>query len=317
MFRYLWPALAGGALLGVALPATAVAPQRTFVASYGNDASACSLTAPCRGFQAAINAVAAGGEVVALDSGGYGTMAIHKSVSVIVPPGIHAGLSPITGIPLPGFPGQSTVVLIDIGNADVVTLRGLNITHQGSVTGGIDWISANAGVVHVENTVVNGFANEGLLMGTLGGGSLYVKDSQFRNNGYGIYVRRQNASTGMSRVNVDNVRIDHANAGFVHEGFVETNLRNVAISGSGTGIYALASNSVSGLYVDHCTIGDSDTGIHLDGTSATGEVAFWITNSTVLSNGQSMVRTGPNSYVYSYGNNGARGLSVDLYVTPN
>ena len=49
--------------------ATATA-QRTFVASYGNDASPCSLTMPCRGFAAAVAQAIPGGEVIVLDSAG-------------------------------------------------------------------------------------------------------------------------------------------------------------------------------------------------------------------------------------------------------
>ena len=184
----------------------AVSPQRTFVASTGNDANPCTLAAPCRGFQAAIDAVAAGGEVVVVDSAGYGAMEIHKSVSVIVPQGVHAGLSPSVGIPLAGFPGQSTVVLIDIQSTDTVVLRGLNVNHQGTVTGGIDWLTANGGVLHVEDTIVNGFPDEGLFTNSPGG-SLYVRDSIFRNNGYGIYVR---SNLGLPNyLDVDRVRIDN------------------------------------------------------------------------------------------------------------
>jgi hypothetical protein len=161
--------------LFVAVEASAAPPQRTFVASYGNGQ-------PCRGFQAAINAVAAGGEAVALDSTGYGAMQINKSVSVIVPPGVHAGLSPGTGIPLPGFPGQSGVILIEIQDTDVVVLRGLNINHQGTVTGGIEWISTNGGTLHIENVVVNGFPKEGIYV-QAPNGRLIIHDSIIRNSG--------------------------------------------------------------------------------------------------------------------------------------
>ena len=51
------------------------APQRTFVsAQHGDDANTaynCSVTLPCRNFNAAVGVVNAGGEVVALDSGGF------------------------------------------------------------------------------------------------------------------------------------------------------------------------------------------------------------------------------------------------------
>ena len=49
------------------------------------------------------------------------------------------------------------VVLIHIQDTDVVVLRGLNLSHQGTVTGGIEWISAHGGSVHLDDVVVNGF----------------------------------------------------------------------------------------------------------------------------------------------------------------
>ncbi|MBV9126632.1 MAG: hypothetical protein JO117_00960, partial [Verrucomicrobia bacterium] len=71
--------------------ATAAHAQSTkiFVASYGNDASDGSRGSPKRNFQAAHDAVAAGGEIVVLDTAGYGALSITKSVAVTVPPGVN------------------------------------------------------------------------------------------------------------------------------------------------------------------------------------------------------------------------------------
>ena len=82
-------------LLCVVVPAQSA--QRAFVSTTGNDANPCSLVAPCRSFQAAINTVTAGGEVIAVDSGGYGSFTVDKSVTVSAAPGVHAGIS--VGLP--------------------------------------------------------------------------------------------------------------------------------------------------------------------------------------------------------------------------
>jgi hypothetical protein len=219
--------------LFVAVEASAALPQRTFVASYGSDINPCSLAAPCRGFQAAIDAVAAGGEVVAIDTAGYGTMEIHKSVSVIVPSGVHAGLSPSTGIPLPGYPGQFGVVLIDIQDTDVVVLRGLNINHQGTVTGGIEWISATGGTLHIDNAVVNGFPKEGIYV-EAPNGRLIIHDSIIRNSGVGLYVALALARRG--------VVADHLH-----------------IERSGDGIRLLDGNSAA---ISNCTLSANGTAVH-------------------------------------------------------
>jgi hypothetical protein len=71
--------------------------QRTFVASYGLDTNPCSLVAPCRSFGEAIKHTSSGGEVIVLDTAGYGSVVITKPVSIIAPPGIYAGLSVAAG----------------------------------------------------------------------------------------------------------------------------------------------------------------------------------------------------------------------------
>src|SRR5438105_4523977 len=105
-----------------------LAIPRAFVASYGNDADPCTREKPCRSFAAAI--AVSTGEVVAIDSAGYGIFTVSKSVAIVAPPGVHAGISV--------FPG-ATGVTID-GSGIAVTLRNLYISSQG----GVDGISAIA-----------------------------------------------------------------------------------------------------------------------------------------------------------------------------
>src|SRR3954468_24610775 len=62
---------------------------RAFVASYGNDANNGSRSAPKKTFQSAHDVVSDGGQIVVLDSAGYGSLTITKSLSVIVPPGVN------------------------------------------------------------------------------------------------------------------------------------------------------------------------------------------------------------------------------------
>ena len=62
-------------------PAQAQAP-RTFVSAAGSDSNPCSFAAPCRHFQAAVNATSAGGEVDALDPAGYGPITISQAITI-------------------------------------------------------------------------------------------------------------------------------------------------------------------------------------------------------------------------------------------
>src|SRR3569832_865856 len=55
---------------------------RTWVSGVGNDADPCSRTAPCKTFAGAISKTAAGGEIDALDPGGFGAVTITKAITV-------------------------------------------------------------------------------------------------------------------------------------------------------------------------------------------------------------------------------------------
>jgi hypothetical protein len=109
-------------LAATAATAQVATAQRTFVASTGNDANPCSLTLPCRSFAAATLQTITGGEVIALDSAGYGTVTIMRAVSIVAPPGVYAGIS---------VPAGQTGVLVNLPLTKV-TLRGLTINAIGT-----------------------------------------------------------------------------------------------------------------------------------------------------------------------------------------
>ena len=106
------------------------APQRTFVsAHHGNDANTannCSITQPCRNFNAAIGVVNAGGEVVALDSGGYGATTISKAVTLTGPTGVYVAITALTA--------GSSAITVSAASTDTVVLRGLTLTGLGGQT---------------------------------------------------------------------------------------------------------------------------------------------------------------------------------------
>ena len=72
------------ASLVAVLPAVSAQAQapRTFVSAAGSDSNPCSFAAPCRHFQAAVNATSAGGEVDALDPAGYGPIIISQAITI-------------------------------------------------------------------------------------------------------------------------------------------------------------------------------------------------------------------------------------------
>src|SRR5215208_6288772 len=105
---------------------TAFAAQRTFVsAASGSDSNPCSRPSPCRNFAAALPLTDLNGEVVALDSGGYGPMTITQAVSIIAPGGTEAGITAFT----------NAAVIVNAGDFGHVAFRNLVISSQGAAAG--------------------------------------------------------------------------------------------------------------------------------------------------------------------------------------
>ena len=119
---------------------------RTFVSSAGMDTNPCSRSAPCRSFGAAIAQTAAGGEVIVLDSAGYGAATIGSSISLIAPRGVYAGVS------VPGGAG----ITISAAATDVVTLRGLTLNGTG---GGDGIYLASGGVLYLQQLTIQNFSD--------------------------------------------------------------------------------------------------------------------------------------------------------------
>jgi hypothetical protein len=175
-----------------AVTVAATTAQRTFVASTGNDANPCSIAAPCRGFARAITQTSVGGEVIVLDSAGYGPVTVTKSASIIAPAGIYAGISVFTG----------DGVTVNAPSA-IVVLRGLSINGQGG-NNGISLLAAAR--LRVENCVVSGMHVAGISHTAAASDvELIVLDTVVRDNlGSGVYLF---ADLGL--LVLDHVRSEH------------------------------------------------------------------------------------------------------------
>src|SRR3954464_3971324 len=76
--------LTAAALLAAAVLPSAASAQatRTWVSGVGDDVNPCSRTAPCKTLAGTISQTAAGGEINALDPGGYGAVTITKAITI-------------------------------------------------------------------------------------------------------------------------------------------------------------------------------------------------------------------------------------------
>jgi len=241
--------------------------QRTFVASTGADANTtfnCSLVKPCRGFAAAISVTNAKGEVLVLDSAGYGAIpSITQEVSINAPTGIYGGISVFSG----------DGITINAGSATVV-LRGLVINGQG---GGNGITITNALTVHIENCVIANMSGIGI---SHLNGTLEVKDTIVRNNAnIGIYI------VGPARANLDHVRLEVNDTGLAAEiGAVVVMQDSVVTRSDNVGLVV---NNAGGGCCSHVTIARSmitmnNYGILVDGSG--GESVGMVSDCTISGN---------------------------------
>jgi hypothetical protein len=246
----------------LSMPAAAQA-VRTWVSTSGSDTNPCTRTAPCRNFSAAITAVSAGGEVVVLDSGGYGAVTINKAVTLISPAGIHAAIAPTAG----------AAMTVNGGAGDVIVLRGLYLNSQGATTG----ISFTAGAgLHLENIVINGFS-DGLLFN--GVGDLFVKDSLVRNQGdTGIELQ---GSAGFAFAALDRVRLERNGTALAANEDSRVNIRDSVAARNFIGLAAAGtSGATAELNIENCMVSNNvDRGV-----SAEGFAKVLVANSMVSSN---------------------------------
>jgi hypothetical protein len=163
------------ALLSLLAAMPAISAPRTFVSGVGDDANPCTRTQACRSFARAMTETDDGGEVVALDSAGFGPLTITKSVALIAPIGVHAAITASSGsaitvnVPEPG----ARVVLRNLYINSIGAVNGINVSDAASL--------------YVEHCTVNGFV-AGLMVQPVHDGKVVVTDSTFRENEIGLYV---------------------------------------------------------------------------------------------------------------------------------
>ena len=271
---------------------------RTFVSSAGSDANDCSRPSPCRNFQRGHDAVTAGGEVVALDSAGYGAVTITKSVT-ITGEGVHAAATSPSG--------GGNVVTVN-GAGITVTLRHIQVqSHPASVSGSGIFAQSFA-VLHIESCTVRA-SSAGLQFfpNSADGKSarkLFIKDSIFRNNG-GSGISLANAvDTGSLTATIERTRIENNAFGGGEFRFAKVTLRDCLASGNAiTGILAQEGSEVN---VESCA--STYNGQH--GIAAFDGGLIRVSHSTATNNTQFGFRNDGASTFESRENSTVRGNAL-------
>ena len=296
--------IAAALALAVTLPAApAQAAARTFVSAAGNDSNPCTITLPCRNLQAAYNAVAANGQVEALDPGNYGSLTITGPVSIQG----HgwAGMSTNTG---------AAITVNAAGAFDKVFISGVVLDGLGIV--GTNGIRFNTGgILNVRDCVIRNFTNDGIDFEPSSSSSLLVSNTVISDNGnQGILISDAGSGTTtgvLNHVEMENNRIDglivqsDQTVNITVSDSVSTNNGNVGILNNPIGTMP------SNILVRNSTIANNG-GSGLQATNAGANLR--ITRSSITGNGSGWVGSGGGA-VLSYGDNNIDG-NLDVNTEP-
>jgi len=182
--------------IGAALPARALA-NRVFVsARSGNNLNACdNINTPCQTFAGAVTQLFPDGEVIVLDSGGYGAVTITQGVTIEAPAGVTAFIHPASG----------HAITVTAAFTDKVTLRGLTL--NGGTSSGI--LVVSVGTLNVENCVITGFSLVGIQM--ISAGRLNVKGTDIKACLFGVHISN---GTGVVEASINHCHLDGNSTGF-------------------------------------------------------------------------------------------------------
>ncbi len=259
--------------------------SRTWVSGVGDDVNPCSRTAPCKTFAGAISKTAAGGEINTLDSGGFGTVTITKSITIINEGSIGGVLAASTN----GF-------IINAPGIHVV-LRGLDVNGFGTGINGIRFLQGAS--LTVENCRIYGFTGRGIEATNAAASLMFVKDTTVSGTaGGGIFI------TGPVDTVLDNVRLERTGGPGLRVDNGEVTVRNSVVAGhASNGIVAAALGVIN---ADNTVISGNSTA----GVRAGSGGLVRLGNSTVIGNTSGLISVGSGAIV-SLGNNAVTGNGVD------
>ena len=283
------------AVLGFCLLVTPAQAQltRTFVsAANGNDANNCDRPTPCRTLQAAHDKTADQGEVSVLVPGGYGTLTITKSISIINDGVGEAGIS---------VPANGIGVTVNAPADSYVSLHGLTILGAGVGGTGVSF-TGGAGLT-ITNCVIRNHTKRAVMVRTPGPVSLSLSRTVIADNpNDGIYVLTQ--ASGSVRASFKHVEIYNTGAAGLYlnstgGGAITAALEDSVVANSrlyGVAVQAL-NDQPSTLTVVRSAVINNALGI-----VATGGSSVWLGQSTITGNTVSWQGAGSPG-VQSFGDN--------------
>jgi len=284
--------LTGACLLAV--PALLAQNNRSAVSLSGADINPCTPASPCRSFVAAIAVTNPGGEIIALDSGGYGPFAVTIPVTISGAPGVHAAIA------APAAPAMT----INAGSSDKVTIRNIVMIGAGA-NYGINIV--NAGTVEVFGCLVRGFNAFGIFVNTSAAMVVQIDNVWIADNtSAGIFIEGDFAGVNSVRTTVSNSSLYNNGDGIRSDYGTKTVITNCTIADDSNSGVTVNSNISTGLSADAtiegCTISNNNMGTFV-GASGTNNTAKMTLSNNLLSFNATAVTVSVNGVANSFADN--------------
>ena len=298
---------------GLAIAPAHAQATRTWVSGVGDDANPCSRTAPCKTWPGAISKTAAGGEIDALDPGGFGAVTITKSIT------LDGGGGQVASILVTGTNG----INVSAGASDVIILRNLRINgivQTGSP--GLVGVQVNtAGRVVVEKCDIFGFGTAAMLVATSATSSptINFQETTINGNASGISVK---PTGGTVKIAIDFTHVDNnVNGGMRVDGTaggaVNATISDSTISlNGGAGLNVLSGTANVAVDVQRAVIANNGSN-GVSSSNTNGGTSTVTVGDSMLSNNSNAWNIAGSATLASYKNNQVTGPTTSTPSVAN
>ena len=279
------------AILVCAAVSASAANNRSAVSVAGLDTNACTPVSPCRSFVAAIAVTNPGGEIIALDSAGYGPFTITIPVTVGGAPGVHAAITTSSG----------AGIAVAAGSTDRVSIRNLVLIGAGGTYGIYDTAAA---ALDVRHCLIRGY-QFGIEVESNGALDLTIDDTTLLDDAAGIGLYGDYNGVNAVHATITNSLIQGGSQGLAAYYSTKVLVAHCTIAGNVTGASAVANTGGPPLVAD-LTIEDSVIAHNIHGTSVYAvapAVARLTLSANVIAYCASEGVYQIDAVAYSFGNN--------------
>jgi len=264
--------------LATTIPAAAQ-NNRSAVSATGLDTNPCTIASPCRSLSAAKNVTNAGGEIIALDSAGYGTFTIDRSLTVGGAPGVYAAISVPTG----------TGITITAAATDQIVLRNLVLQGIGITAGGSYGVDVqSAGETHIFDCTFREFASAGLHATK---GNVVVDHVTATDNWVALAIGSDSDAAVSIQGTVSNSFLQSNVFGLVVRSETHVAVSNSTLTANGTAAEAIETLGNPQVQIlsaeivfENSSITHNNTGVYTYGNPANNFGEVWLSNSVLAYN---------------------------------